>query len=521
MKKKFNLIKLLIISIFLSYVSFSAQAASRCNNFYNDLVNNYKDYKLNYLTSYSNNDFGFILESKFNDDPKIDTWQWLKDSEGYYVVGAINDPNLIGKVQALDVIISANNLDLRKMKLKHLEKYFEDQFSDGEKVNFKFRRDFKKKPSTYFEIELQKKDKDLIMPEFDIYFRSIDVVQKENKIDVAMDIEWRYYFEEESGLYQAAKNNLFFINENGDKSVEHCNFNVDKWKSLDTAFDPPKGIEFIDLLKSDKNLRTSSYLVSAYSDEIQGHKREEWGNEGKVDYKSKGIFTFVNNFDLKNFPFDKQKVTIVLAIRDLPMSQKVVSVTDFSARSAIDFGRKNNINGWNIIDHTWKYEPYQGPNDSEYFDSLVFEIDIERKHDFYIYKVILPIILILMVCWSSLWITTREIESRLTITIVCLLSLIAYNFVIDKELPKLEYLTVLDWIILISYVYATIPNFISIISHKLFISNKKILCNKIENYGKKYGATSYVILVFLIIAINVNINPENASGLVSWMAGTK
>ena len=88
--------------------------------------------------------------------------------EGYYVVGAINDPNLIGKVQALDVIISANNLDLRKRKLKHLEKYFEDQFSDGEKVNFKFRRDFKKKPSTYFEIELQKKDKDLIMPEFDI-----------------------------------------------------------------------------------------------------------------------------------------------------------------------------------------------------------------------------------------------------------------------------------------------------------------------------------------------------------------
>ena len=32
----------------------------------------------------------------------------------------------------------------------------------------------------------------------------------------------------------------------------------------------------------------------------------------------------------------------------------------------------------------------------------------------------------------------RELESKLTITIVCLLSLIAYNFVIDKDLPKLE-----------------------------------------------------------------------------------
>ena len=82
MKKKFSLFKLLSLSIFFVYISFSVQAASRCNNFYDDLVNNYKDYKLNYLTSYSNNDFGFILESKFNDDPKIDTWQWLKDGEG-------------------------------------------------------------------------------------------------------------------------------------------------------------------------------------------------------------------------------------------------------------------------------------------------------------------------------------------------------------------------------------------------------------------------------------------------------
>ena len=44
-----------------------------------------------------------------------------------------------------------------------------------------------------------------------------------------------------------------------------------------------------------------------------------------------------------------------------------------------------------------------------------------------------------------------EIESRLTITIVCLLSLIAYNFVIDSN-AKLE-ITIMDYIILISYVY--------------------------------------------------------------------
>ena len=123
-----------------------------------------------------------------------------------------------------------------------------------------------------------------------------------------------------------------------------------------------------------------------------------------------------------------------------------------------------------------------------------------------------------MVCWSVVWVDPKELEARLTITIVCLLSLIAYNFVIDSELPKLEYLTVLDWIVLISYVYATIPNFISVISFRL-IKKDKILLNKIEGLSKKYGASSYVLLVIFIVFLNANFNGEFSSSAISWMAG--
>ena len=151
-------------------------------------------------------------------------------------------------------------------------------------------------------------------------------------------------------------------------------------------------------------------------------------------------------------------------------------------------------------------------------DGLTLDISIERKHGYYIFKVILPIILILMVCWSVVWIHPRELESRLTITIVCLLSLIAYNFVIDAELPKLEYLTVLDWIILISYLYAAIPNFLTIASFN-FIKTNEQLSMKLESYGKKYGPTSYVAIIIFIIFLNANLNPENASALISWMSG--
>ena len=129
---------------------------------------------------------------------------------------------------------------------------------------------------------------------------------------------------------------------------------------------------------------------------------------------------------------------------------------------------------------------------------------------------ILPIILILTVCWSAVWIDPKEIESRLTITIVCLLSLIAYNFVIDSELPKLVYLTIMDYIILISYIYATIPNFLSIISFNL-IKKDKLLAEKYELYEKKFGLPSYLLIVLLIIIISTSQNSDHAASTLAWL----
>ena len=147
---------------------------------------------------------------------------------------------------------------------------------------------------------------------------------------------------------------------------------------------------------------------------------------------------------------------------------------------------------------------------------MTTSIFVEREIGYYIFKVIFPIILILMVCWSVSWINPKELESRLTITIVCLLSLIAYNFVIDSELPKLNYLTVLDWIILISYIYATIPNFLSVYSHRLLM-NKQLDYKLVEDKGRKFGFLSYLFLVFIIIFINVNFSP-NTAALFNWMS---
>ena len=100
-----------------------------------------------------------------------------------------------------------------------------------------------------------------------------------------------------------------------------------------------------------------------------------------------------------------------------------------------------------------------------------------------------------------------------------MLSLIAYNFIIDGEIPKLEYLTIIDWIILASYFYAGLPNILAVHFFNLYSNKRTKKLNTLENLTKRYGLVSYLAIVFSIILINVNINPEGASGLFAWLAG--
>ena len=161
------------------------------------------------------------------------------------------------------------------------------------------------------------------------------------------------------------------------------------------------------------------------------------------------------------------------------------------------------------------YSKYFNVKDPVYLSQSIgaeINVEIQRNFQYYIFKVISPIILILLVCWSVFWIHPKELESKLTITIICLLSLIAYNFVIDEDLPKLSYLTIIDYIILLSYLFATVPNFLSIYSYQKWMK-KKSQWKIVDAKSRIYWPILYLTLVFLIIFINSVNNPNTAAFL--------
>ena len=96
----------------------------------------------------------------------------------------------------------------------------------------------------------------------------------------------------------------------------------------------------------------------------------------------------------------------------------------------------------------------------------------------------LPILLLLALTWSIFWIDLKDLETRITISIVTFLALIAYNFVIDNDLAKLAYLTFLDSVILVSYLFAGLPTFMAIYRKKQLVVGQDAWSKKINSLSR-------------------------------------
>jgi hypothetical protein len=84
------------------------------------------------------------------------------------------------------------------------------------------------------------------------------------------------------------------------------------------------------------------------------------------------------------------------------------------------------------------------------YSGYAFEFTASRNVQHYLLKVILPLVLIVMMSWAVFWIDPVTSNSQINVAVTSMLTLIAYRFAIDSQLPRLPYMTRLDVFILTS-----------------------------------------------------------------------
>jgi hypothetical protein len=90
----------------------------------------------------------------------------------------------------------------------------------------------------------------------------------------------------------------------------------------------------------------------------------------------------------------------------------------------------------------------------EGYSQYEFQIFVSRQRNFYYWRILIPLALIIFMGYAILFI--RDNELRVTASSGNLLLFIAFNFTIGDDLPRLGYLTFLDLLLMVAFVITTL-----------------------------------------------------------------
>ena len=81
--------------------------------------------------------------------------------------------------------------------------------------------------------------------------------------------------------------------------------------------------------------------------------------------------------------------------------------------------------------------------------------------------------------WSVFFLSPEDIEAQLTLSVTTVLAIVTFSILINQDLPKISYLSILDLWLVISFVFCVISSVESVISRIYFVKGKKDLAIKL------------------------------------------
>src|SRR5436190_11236175 len=175
--------------------------------------------------------------------------------------------------------------------------------------------------------------------------------------------------------------------------------------------------------------------------------------DGTVTSRQLYAGAFTQPLRLQSFPFDRQTFRVQLvAVRY--QSNEVTFVPDQvwiqdGLKGAGGISPSVTLPDWTIEKFEVKPLMYALAPRHQY-SGYAFEFTASRNVQHYILKVILPLVLIVIMSWAVFWIDPINANSQISVAVTSMLTLIAYRYAVDTQVPRLPYMTRIDLFFLVS-----------------------------------------------------------------------
>jgi hypothetical protein len=500
---------------FNSYI-LSSNENDECSILLSKLKSEYVEYRLgedlSAQTNFIEEDYlstsftgGIFFKRDFDEQySKTEYRSFFRNESDNIIIEAIS-PNLFNEFSEFYEWVDDSPLynfkarDLSNVEVTYIDNIQVSNLSDDEIIDLIYDSTLILKP-----IEFIVNDNSGIIRKFELDFGQY----LQNRVSVPIEIEDIYDVDSLNSSFTSRHTETYVwwqygTNKIGHEILEQINLNItnpeNKFIRFQCSFDF-KQIEELGIYIPD--IRLSNLI----SEEVLKDKIIFTYSDEEVDYRqytksywlrtTEKVATIKTKFNYQSFPFDMQ----IIRFGFEPLNSiDVIPYLHYD--SPLEWSKSRiSLDNWKTSSYSINNYIFQG---SQGFDRVGLEVvfKLERNTLYYLLKIYLPLLIVLMVSLSVLYIKPTELESRLTVSVVCFLALITYTYIVDQDIPKLSYLTVMDYVILVSYFFSALPTLQSIYVHS--ISTKSIQKAIIVNNRFKILMPLFYFLTILIITFTI------------------
>ena len=203
--------------------------------------------------------------------------------------------------------------------------------------------------------------------------------------------------------------------------------------------------------------------------------------DGTVTYLQRYTGQFSAPMDLREFPRDRQEffVHFVAPAVSGPTVTLVPDESIVSLRS-----ERLSISDWKVGEAVLEVEEFQVAPGAPTHPGVKLSLPARRLVTYYVIQVLIPLVAIVMMAYAVFWVAPAVVPTRVGVVVTTMLTLIAYRFMLANHVPRLPYLTRLDWFMLGATVLVILTLFTMAGTAYLMSREKEALVGKIDRAGR-------------------------------------
>jgi hypothetical protein len=213
--------------------------------------------------------------------------------------------------------------------------------------------------------------------------------------------------------------------------------------------------------------------------------------------------TFVHDYDLTNFPFDKQKLTINFEDSDLN-KDALEFITDMGS----GYDKEISIDGWNILgvslrsitkDYDTNFGDTTKPSIDQY-SRVAMDIELERDDKFIFFKITLGLFAAVFVALFSNFMSSANADiysNRVGLVGASLLAVVVNQQFADQKIGQSTTVTLVDILHMIGFCTVFIIFIGSLISRKLSLTKN------VRFSPKEFDIITFAVMTLLYVCANI------------------